>query len=165
MSATLAGQLAQEFAFVHVVLEGFAAVDEDYGNLIGELAAQLIVAIDVDGAPGEAAAALQFGERFLDDLAKMAAFAGINDHLPGVGHWSDSTLSGSEFLDEVGAAFADVGTAAFGCPAEQGFAILLSRVGLPGFARRDSRRRLSLRNFPLGLEFPHGRAERKAASR
>ena len=36
---TLAGEFTQEFAFVHVVLEGFVAVDEDDRHFVGELAA------------------------------------------------------------------------------------------------------------------------------
>ena len=36
---TLAGEFAQEFAFVHVVLEGLVAVDEDDRYFVGELAA------------------------------------------------------------------------------------------------------------------------------
>jgi hypothetical protein len=160
----LAGQLAQEFAFVHVVLEGFAAIDEDYRDLIGELAAQLIIAIDVDVAPGEAAAALELGERFLNDLAKMAALAGINDNLPGVGHWGDSTLSGSEFLDGVGAALLTKGQAPSAVRRSK-VCNWLSRLGLPCIARLDSRRRLSLRDFYLGLESRDGCTERKTTTR
>ena len=33
-----AGQLLQKFLLVEPVLEGFAAVDEDYGDFVGELA-------------------------------------------------------------------------------------------------------------------------------
>ena len=72
--------------FVHAVFEGFTAVDEDYGDFVGELAAELVVGIDVDFLPVEAAAAMQFGEGFFDDLAKVAAFAGVYHDLAGLGH-------------------------------------------------------------------------------
>jgi hypothetical protein len=85
-NAPLAGQLAEEFAFVHVILEGFAAVDEDDGHFVGELATQFIVAIHVDVLPAKTAAPLQLGESFLDDFAKMAAFARVNDDLARLRH-------------------------------------------------------------------------------
>jgi hypothetical protein len=56
IATELAGQLAEEFAFVHAVLEGFAAVDEDYGDFVRELAAELLVGVDVDFLPAEQAA-------------------------------------------------------------------------------------------------------------
>jgi hypothetical protein len=34
-----AGEFAEEVGFVHTVLEGFAAVDEDDGDFVGELVA------------------------------------------------------------------------------------------------------------------------------
>jgi hypothetical protein len=77
----LASQFAEEFALIHVVLEGFVAVDEDDWDFVGEAAAQFVVGLNVDFAPGEAAAALQFGQGFLDDFAKVAAFAGVNHDL------------------------------------------------------------------------------------
>ena len=78
------GKLAQEVGFVHAVLEGFAAVDEDDGDFVGELAAQLVVAVDVDVLPGEAAAAVQFGEGLFDDLAEVTSFAGVDHDLAGL---------------------------------------------------------------------------------
>ena len=79
-------KFAQKFTLVHAVLEGFAAVDEDDGNFVGELAAQLIVGVDVHVPPGEAATALELGERLFHDLAEVAAFAGVKHDLAGVGH-------------------------------------------------------------------------------
>lgn len=64
-----------------MVLEGFVAVDEDYGDFVGELAAELFVAVHVHVLPGEAASAMQFGESLFDDFAEMAAFAGVDDDL------------------------------------------------------------------------------------
>jgi len=71
---------------VHAVFEGFAAVDEDDGDFVGELAAELLVGVDVNFLPGKTAAALKFGEGFFDDLAKVAAFAGVEHDLAGIGH-------------------------------------------------------------------------------
>jgi hypothetical protein len=72
--------------FVHAVFEGFAAVDEDDGDLVGELAAELVVGVDVDFLPSEPAPTMKFGESFFDDLAKVAAFAGVEHDLSGIGH-------------------------------------------------------------------------------
>jgi hypothetical protein len=64
-----------------VVFEGFVTVDENEGDFVGELAAQFVVAFDVDFAPGETTAALQLGESFLHDFAEMAALARVNNDL------------------------------------------------------------------------------------
>jgi NAD(P)-dependent dehydrogenase (short-subunit alcohol dehydrogenase family) len=80
------GEFAEEVGFVHAVLEGFAAVDEDYGDFVGELAAELFVAVDVYVLPGEAAAAVQLGEGLFDDFAKMTSFAGVDHDLAQFGH-------------------------------------------------------------------------------
>jgi hypothetical protein len=53
----LAGELSEEFLLVHVILEGFAAVNENYRNFIVELAAEFMVGVDVDFVPGETSAA------------------------------------------------------------------------------------------------------------
>ena len=82
----LAGQLAQEFALIHVVLEGFAAVDEDDGDFVGELAAELLVGVDIDFLPAEQAAALELDQAFFDDLAEMTALPRVDEDLAGVGH-------------------------------------------------------------------------------
>ena len=82
----LAGKFAEEFSFVHAVLEGFAAVDKDDRDFVGELAAELFVGVDVDFLPAEEAAAFEFDQAFLDDLTKMAAFAGVDEDLASVSH-------------------------------------------------------------------------------
>jgi hypothetical protein len=56
-SNPLAGELSEEFLLVHVILEGFAAVNENYRNFIVELAAEFMVGVDVDFVPGETSAA------------------------------------------------------------------------------------------------------------
>jgi hypothetical protein len=92
-----AGEFAEEVGFVHAVLEGFAAVNEDDGDFVGELAAELFVAVDVDVLPGEAATAMQFGESLFDDLAEVTSFAGVDDDLTGLGH-SGEFSKGGEFV-------------------------------------------------------------------
>ena len=72
--------------FVQAIFEGFAAVDENDGDFVGKLAAELVVGVDVDFLPGEAAAAMELGEGFFDDLAEVAAFAGVEHDLAGLGH-------------------------------------------------------------------------------
>ena len=89
-----AGEFAEEVGFVHAVLEGFAAIDEDDGDLVGELAAELFVGVYVDVLPGEAAAAMQFGEGLFDDLAEVAAFAGVDHDLAELGHWGECSKGG-----------------------------------------------------------------------
>jgi hypothetical protein len=86
VAAASAGEFAEEVGFVHVIFEGFAAIDEDDGDFVGELTAELIVAVDVNVLPGEAAAAVEFGEGLFDDLAEVAAFAGVDHDLAGLGH-------------------------------------------------------------------------------
>ena len=92
-----AGEFAEEVGFVHAVLEGFASVDEDDGDFVGELAAELFVAVDVDILPGEAATAMQFGEGLFDDLAEVTSFAGVDHDLSGLGHWGEFSKGGEGF--------------------------------------------------------------------
>jgi len=66
-------QPPQKIPLRHAVLEGLMAVDENNRDLVGELAAQRIVGIHVDLAPGKAAPTLEFGQRFLDDLAQVTS--------------------------------------------------------------------------------------------
>ena len=89
-----AGEFAEKIGFVHAVLEGFAAVDEDDGDLVGELAAKLFVGVDVDVLPGEATAAMQFGEGLFDNFAEVAAFAGVDHDLAEFGHWGECSKGG-----------------------------------------------------------------------
>jgi len=84
-----AGEFAEEVGLVHAVLKGFAAVDEDYGDLVVELPAELFVGVHIDVLPSEAAAAMEFGEGLFDDLAEMAAFAGVDHDLAEFGHWGE----------------------------------------------------------------------------
>src|SRR5579883_2067177 len=83
---TSAGQLAQEFALVHVVLEGLAAVNEDHRDLVGELPPQLLVRIDIHFLPAEQAPALELHQALLDDLAEMAPLPGVNEDFAGGVH-------------------------------------------------------------------------------
>jgi hypothetical protein len=89
-----AGELAEEVGLVHAVLEGFAAVDEHDGDLVGELAAELFVGVHVDVLQGEAAAVMQLGEGLFDDLAEVAAFAGVDHDLAKFGHWGECNKGG-----------------------------------------------------------------------
>ena len=72
--------------FVHAVFECFAAIDEDYGDFVGELAAELVVGVYVDFLPVETAPAMELGQGFFDDLAEVAAFASVEHDLAGIGH-------------------------------------------------------------------------------
>jgi hypothetical protein len=69
-----------------VILEGLAAVDENYRNFIVELAAKLEVGVDVDFLPDEPSAAREFGETFLHHFAKVASLAGIDDDITSIWH-------------------------------------------------------------------------------
>jgi hypothetical protein len=89
-----AGEFAEEVGLVHAVFEGFAAIDEDDGDLVGELAAELFVGVHVDVLPGEAAAAMQFGEGLFDDFAQVASFAGVNHDLAETRHWAECSKGG-----------------------------------------------------------------------
>jgi len=53
-------EFAQEFLFVHAVLEGFFAVDEDDRNFVVEAAADFFVGVDVNFLSGEARALGKF---------------------------------------------------------------------------------------------------------
>ena len=84
--------------FVHVVFEGFATVDEDDGDFVGELAVELIVGVDVDFLPVEASPAMEFGQRFFDDLAEVTAFAGVKDDLTRLGHAASLAERGRDYV-------------------------------------------------------------------
>jgi len=77
-----------------VVLEGFAAVDENDGDFIGKLPAELVVGVHVDVLPGEAAPALQLGEGLFDDFAEVAAFARVNHDLAEFRHCGEFSKVG-----------------------------------------------------------------------
>jgi hypothetical protein len=57
------------------------AVDEDDRHFVSESAAQFVVTFYVNFSPGEPPTPMQFGQRFLDDLTQVAAFAGIDNDL------------------------------------------------------------------------------------
>jgi hypothetical protein len=82
----LASQLAQEFLFVHAVLEGFAAIDEDDWDFVVELAAQVGVGVDVDFMPSEAAAARKLGQTLFHYFAQMTSLAGIDHDIARLRH-------------------------------------------------------------------------------
>ena len=94
---SLAGEFAKEFALVHVVFEGFAAVDEDDGDFIVKLAADFVIGINVDFTPGEAALPGKLDQAFLDDFAEMASLAGVNHDLAGISHGRDPSVSAVQF--------------------------------------------------------------------
>jgi hypothetical protein len=79
-------QFAEKLLLVHAVLEGFAAVYKDYGDLIVIETPDLGIGVYVDLAPGEAAAFMQFGEALFDDFAEMTSLAGIKDNFPWLRH-------------------------------------------------------------------------------
>lgn len=70
------------------------AVDEDYRDFVGELVAQLVVAVDVNFLPVETAAAMKFRERLFDDFAEVASFAGVDHDLAEFRHWSEFSKGG-----------------------------------------------------------------------
>ena len=82
LNVSLAGELPQEFLLVHAVLERFAAIDEDDGNLVVVLAAKIGIGVNIHIAPVEAAALMELDEALLDDFAEMTAPAGIDDDFP-----------------------------------------------------------------------------------
>jgi hypothetical protein len=73
------GEFAEKFLLVHVVLEGFPAINENYRDLVVVLAAESGVSVDIDLLPGEAAAARELVEALFDHLTQMAPFARV-DH-------------------------------------------------------------------------------------
>ena len=79
---SLAGELPQKLLFVHAVLERFATVDEDDGDLVVVLAAEVGIGVNIHIAPLKAAALVKFDEALLDDFAEMTPLAGINDDFP-----------------------------------------------------------------------------------
>ena len=95
-------EFAEEVVFVHVILEGFAAVDEDDGDFVGELAAKLFVAVHVYVLPGEAATAMEFGEGLFDDFAEVASFAGVDHDLAETRHWGEFSKGGRVSTSGIG---------------------------------------------------------------
>jgi hypothetical protein len=81
-----AGKLAEEFPFVHAVLEGLVPINKDDRDFVVELAAEFRVGINVDLAPGEAAAARELGEALLDQFTEVTSLAGIDDDVARLWH-------------------------------------------------------------------------------
>src|SRR6202163_2961659 len=90
-------QFAQEFLFIHAVLKSFAAVDEDYGDLVGIEAPDFGVGVHVDFTPGEAATLVQLDDALLDDFAEMTSLAGINEDFPRRRHARECSSFGAGF--------------------------------------------------------------------
>jgi hypothetical protein len=90
----LVGEFAEKFAFVHLVFEGLAAVDEDDGDFVGELAAEFFVGVDVYFVPGESTATFEFQQGLFDDFAEVASLAGINHDLAELGHGRQCSRGG-----------------------------------------------------------------------
>jgi|SRR5271154_5228430 hypothetical protein len=95
------GEFAEEVGFVHAVFERFAPVDKDNGDFVGELTTEFFVAVDIDVSPGEAAAAVKFGEGLFDNFAEVTSFAGIYHDLAGLGHWVSLARAGGLFQREL----------------------------------------------------------------
>jgi hypothetical protein len=87
-----AGKPSEEFLLVHVVFERFTAVDEDYRNLVVEIAAQLLVGVDIDLAPVETAAAMQLDQAFLHDLAQVTPLASVKLHFARLRHSGEFSI-------------------------------------------------------------------------
>src|ERR1700746_737627 len=90
-------QFAEEFLFIHVVLKGFAAVDEDYWHFVIVEAAEFSVGVHVDFPPSEAATLVQLDDALLDDFAEMTSFAGINEDFPRRRHARQCSSFGARF--------------------------------------------------------------------
>ena len=93
----LTGQLLQEFLFIQPVFEGLAAIDENYRDLVSELALEFAVGFNVNFSPAKAAAPLQLRELFLDDLAKVASLPGIHNNFAQDGHRAESSKPENSF--------------------------------------------------------------------
>ena len=85
---TSAGELPQEFLFVHVILEGLAAVDEYDWNFIVELPAEFKVRVDIDFAPGESSATRKLGKALLHHFTEVASLAGVDDDAALIAHFA-----------------------------------------------------------------------------
>jgi hypothetical protein len=90
-------QFAEKFLLVHAVLEGFAAVDEDYGDFVRVEASDFGIGVDVDLTPTVAAALLELDETLFDDFAEMTSLAGINYDFPRQRHAKECSSAGARF--------------------------------------------------------------------
>ena len=62
-----------------MVLEGFASIDKHDRNFVVILTPQFGIAVDVNFAPGKAAASRELRKALLYNFAQMAALARIDD--------------------------------------------------------------------------------------
>jgi hypothetical protein len=86
-----------------VVLKSFAAVDEDYGDLVVIEASDFCVGVYVDFTPGEAATPVELDDALFDDFAEMTSLAGINDDFPRLHHARECISLGAGFPTHGGA--------------------------------------------------------------
>jgi len=86
-----------------VVLKSFAAVDEDYGDLVVIEASDCGVGVYVDFTPGEAATPVELDDALFDDFAEMTSLAGINDDFPRLRHTRECSSFGAGFPRHGGA--------------------------------------------------------------
>ena len=93
----LTGQFLQEFLFIQPVFEGLSAVDENYGNLVSELALELVVGFDVNFPPAKATPALQLRKLFFHDFAKVTSLPGIHNNFAQDGHRAESSKPENSF--------------------------------------------------------------------
>ena len=91
-----AGQPAEEFLFVHAVLECLIAIDKDDRDLIVILTSEFGIAVNVNFAPMEAASLMKFDEALLDDFAEMTTLARIDDNLARL-HMSGSVAGSKRY--------------------------------------------------------------------
>src|SRR3954453_21579519 len=87
----LAGQFLQEFLFVQPVFESLSAVDKNNGDLVRELALQLVVGFDIHFTPMKAAPALQLRELLFYDFAKVASLPGVHNDFAQNRHRAESS--------------------------------------------------------------------------
>jgi hypothetical protein len=80
-----------------VVLKGFAAIDENYGNLVVIAVPDFGVGVYVDFTPGEAATLVELDDALFDDLAEMTSLAGINDDFARLLHSKESSSLSAGF--------------------------------------------------------------------
>ncbi len=62
----------------HSVLEGFAAINKNHGNFVGELTPELVIGIHVHFTPGESTAPVQFADRLFDNAVYNPAMPSSN---------------------------------------------------------------------------------------
>jgi hypothetical protein len=94
---------AEEVGFVQVVLEGFLAVDEDYGDFVVVAGDQGWVGVYVDLCQSEGGFCARAEEGLLDLVAEVAVGAGVEDYVHGA--MADFRLRIAElrkFLEDAG---------------------------------------------------------------